>query len=146
MREGSNTYTSDYVRNPHTNRMKLRFFRLSGLQFVLQWKNKNKTHDLQCRSISKWKLPLSRPLCNSQSCVPQTLQLRRGILIVSICNADFYLGFRKPKEIRLSALPMLPPTLSAAYRTTGYSHVERQRSNPELNSHVRLTEWKLPDK
>ena len=69
-------------------------------------------------------------LCNSQSCVPQTLQLKRGILIVSICNADFYLGFRTPKEIRLSALPMLPPTLSAAYKTTGYSHVERQYSNP----------------
>ena len=86
------------------------------------------------------------PFCNSQSCVPQTLQLRRGILIVSICNADFYLGFRTPKEIRLSALPMLPPTLSAAYRTTGYTHVERQRSNPDLSSHVGLTEWKLPDK
>jgi hypothetical protein len=53
----------------------------------------------------------------------QTLQLGKGgILIVSICNADFYLGFRKPKEIRFSALPMLPPTLSAAYNTTGYSH------------------------
>lgn len=78
--------------------------------------------------------------------MPQTLELRRGILIVSICNADFYLGFRTPKEIRLSALPMLPPTLSAAYRTTGYSHVERQRGNPDLSSHVRLTGWELPDK
>jgi hypothetical protein len=54
----------------------------------------------------------------------QTSQLRkRGILIVSICNADFYLGFRTAKEIRFSALPMLPPTLSAAYNATGYSHV-----------------------
>lgn len=57
-------------------------------------------------------------------CAP-SFQLRRGILIVSICNADFYLGFRTPKEIRLSALPMLPPTLSAAYENTGYSHVQK---------------------
>jgi len=39
-----------------------------------------------------------------------------------------------------------PPTLSAAYRTTGYSQVERQRSNLDLSSHVGLTECKLPDK
>jgi hypothetical protein len=62
----------------------------------------------------------------------QTLELRkRGILIVSICNADFYLGFRKPKEIRFSAFPMRPSALPAAYNTSGYRNAQKtsQRSD-----------------
>jgi hypothetical protein len=122
--KGSSSFTFDYVQIPNTL-TEWSWGSSEYPSFNLSWNERIKikvaAYDVEVSQSESFHY---HALSVTASAVyPDLAVKKRGILIVSICNADFYLGFSTPKEIRFNALPMLPPTLSAAYNTTGYSRV-----------------------